>query len=181
MEQKSDQQDIPERSFAELFSGEIPDIRSQTSTITPEEIDAHLSYLSSCGVQITQEGKWINSGFRTVDGRLVINLPNATPAAKLHEFIHIQHMLEAKKAGKQTNHITACPPYQKALDEIIASTAAISFLERFGGSVSEIRFEAINFDLSLRQLKDHGIENLTQHFGVDFIHRISVNPYLWNL
>ena len=179
MEQESDLQGIPELPFDELFSGEIPDIHSQASTLTLDEIDRRVEYLANHGVEITHEGKWINSGFRSKDGRLVMNLPNASPAAKLHELIHAQHMLEAKKAGARTEEITACPPYQKALDEVISSSAAIAFLERTGGTKREIQEDQINIELSLKQLKDHGIEDLLQHFKVDSIHAITVNPYLW--
>lgn len=178
---ESDQQGIPELSFDELFSGEIPNIRSQAFTITQEEIDGHMRYLASHGVVITQEGDWINSGFRSEDGRLVMNLPHASHAAKLHESIHIQHMLEAKKEGVQSQAIIRCLPNQKALDEILASTATIAFLTRTGGNDREIRLEQINIDLSLKQLQEQGIDDVLRHFGVDSIKSIAVNPYLWRL
>ena len=77
-----------------------------------------------------------------------MNLHNASYAAKPHVSIHIQHFLEDKQAGKPTAQITACPPYQKALDEILASTASKAFLERTGGSEREIEEEQVNISLS---------------------------------
>lgn len=102
---------------------------------------------------------------------------NASQAAKLHEMIHAQHILEAKKAGAQTKDITSCPPYQKALDEILASTKALAFLERIGGSRREIKEEQINIELSLEQLKTYGIIDLLKLFGVENIGAITQNLY----
>ena len=80
--------------------------------------------------------------------------PGATTAEKLHEAIHIQHRLEAKKAGKTFKEIVTGPEYQRNLDEALALRAELSLLRREGATNSEL--------IEAQHLLDFRLEKLRQ-------------------
>lgn len=162
-----------ELTFEELYSEDVPDLVSRRNTITPEEVEAVLSYVLAHGVREVREGLWVNAGFRARDGRLVMTLhEDSTPAEKLYELVHMQHMLEAKRAGARSSSMVCAESYRNALAEVIAGKVERDFLESCGGSETEKLDNAMYLEFWSEELGKYGVEDPFE---------VEVNPYLWEL
>jgi len=156
--------------YEELFQGKIPKLTSQMDNISSEEVEKIVQYLFDHGIVQLNEGLWV-SCCRLPNGKLAMNLPPGTTAAqKLHEAIHIQHRLEARKAGRTLKSIAIAPLHQRALDEAFANRAGLSLLQKEGATVSELIEAQDQLDYWLGKSND---------FGIIDPWSIKVNPYLW--
>lgn len=125
-------QPIKELSFDELFFGDIPDVISEKDTLTSQRIDQIIVQAESDGLMVMEQGHFANTGFNSETGRLELVIPNSTYSVKAHELVHVQQMLEAKKAGLSTDFITSTKEEINVLRELQAIAVQKRFLERNG-------------------------------------------------